>query len=182
MQPMIKSFPTPRGVIIIREANLSDVEQFRALRLFALQDSPTAFSSDYQINFNHPTSFWENRLRPDPNGTIFFSENNSGIIGMTGIRRGESPKTKHSAEVWGVFVRPEWRGVHLAGEMIEMCCAWAKSRDVEIVKLAVVAINSSAIHCYERCGFKKYGIEPRALLFDGVYYDELLMSRSLHDS
>ena len=176
---MIKSLQTPRGAIVIREGTLADVVQYRELRLFALQDSPTAFSADYQINLNHPMSFWENRLRPDPHGTIFFAEHDSQLIAMTGVRQGESAKTKHAALIISVFVRPEWRGLHIAEELIESSCEWAKARGAEIVKLAVVTTNTSAVRCYERIGFKTYGVEPRAILYQGVYYDEYSMLRSL---
>lgn len=179
---MIRSFPTTRGTIVIREANMGDVVQFRELRLFALQDSPTAFSADYRTNFELPMSFWEGRLRFDEHGTIIFAEHDSKLIGMSGIRRGESPKTKHSAYIWGIYVRPEWRGLHIAEELIETCIEWAKAREVEVVRLGVVTTNASAIRCYERCGFTVYGTEPRAILYENVYYDEFLMSRDLAGS
>jgi len=179
---MIKSVKTAKGTIIIREASLADVAQFRELRLFALKDNPTSFSADYKVIFDLPTTYWENRLRPNAYGTMFFTENNSKLVGMMGIRRGESPKTEHGAGIWGVFIRPEWRGLHIAGEMINLACNWAKLSNIQIVKLAVVSTNESAIRLYERCGFKVYGTEPRAFLFENKYYDELLMSRSLLDS
>jgi ribosomal protein S18 acetylase RimI-like enzyme len=179
---MIKSVSTSRGTIVIREATMGDVVQFREMRLFALQDSPTSFSADYQVNHDHPISFWEGRLRFDEHGIIFFAEHDSQLIGMTGIRKGETPKTKHDAYIWGVYIRPEWRGLHLAEELIKTCIEWAKAREVEIVKLGVTTTNASAIHCYERCGFTVYGTEPRAILFEDVYYDEYLMFKELDGS
>ena len=176
---MIKSIQTTRGAVLIREGNLGDAIQFRELRLFALQDSPTAFSADYEVNANHPMSFWEGRLTFDEHGVIFFVEHNHQLIGMMGIRKGESPKTKHSAIIWGVYVRPEWRRLHLAEELITACIEWAKARDVEIVKLGVVTTNTAAIHCYERCGFTVYGTEPRGIFYGGEHYDEYLMHKML---
>jgi RimJ/RimL family protein N-acetyltransferase len=179
---MIKSIQTLRGAVVIREANLADAIQFRELRLNALQDSPTAFSADYKTNLNHPMGFWESRLTFDEHGTLFLAEHNSQLIGMTGIRKGESPKTKHNALIWGVYVRPAWRGLHLAEELITICIEWAKARGAEIVKLGVMTDNTSAIRCYERCGFTVYGTEPRGIFYEGKYYDEYLMSKVLHGS
>jgi len=99
---------------------------------------------------------------------------------MTGIRRRESPKTKHSAGISGVYIRAEWRGLHIAEALIDSCVKWAKERRVNTIKLAVVTINTSAIHCYERCGFTTYGTEPRAIFHEGKYYDEYLMSLDLN--
>ena len=179
MQPVIRSIQTAKGTIIVREASLADVDQFRELRLFALKDSPTSFSADYNLVFGFPTSYWEDRLRPNIYGTMFFAENNSNLVGMMGIRKGESPKTDHGAGIWGVFLRPEWRGLHIAEEMINLSCDWAKLREVQIVRLAVVSTNESAIRLYNRSGFTVYGTEPRALFHEGQYYDEYLMSRLL---
>jgi len=176
---MIRSFNTTRGTVIVREANLTDTAQFRDLRLNAIQDSPTAFSADLQTNTNHPMSFWEDRLQVDESENIFFAEYDGQLIGMTGIRRGQSPKTQHGAGIWGVYIRPAWRGLHIAEALIEMCVDWSKQRNVVIVKLAVVSNNESAVHCYKRCGFTIYGTEPRALFYEGQYFDEYLMSRNL---
>ncbi len=176
---MIKSMNTTPGSIVIRPANLDDSLQYRELRLSALLDSPTAFSADYQTNLNHPMNFWERRLTFDRYGTIFFAEHENKLIGMTGIRIGESPKTKHGAYVWGVYVCPEWRGLHIAETLIETCADWARQREVVILKLGVMANNESAIRCYKRCGFTVYGTEPRALLFEGKFYNEFLMSLDL---
>jgi RimJ/RimL family protein N-acetyltransferase len=50
---------------------------------------------------------------------------------------------------------------------------------MRLVKLAVVTTNASAIRCYIQCGFRVYGVEPQVIYYDGVYYDELLMSREV---
>jgi ribosomal protein S18 acetylase RimI-like enzyme len=182
MQKMIqsiRSFVTTRGTVILREGNMADAPQFRDLRLNGLLDAPTAFSADYQVNFSHPMSFWEGRLNFDEYGMIFFAEHEGGLIGMTGIRIGESPKTKHGAYVWGVYVRPAWRGLHIAEQLIDICLEWARERNVVIAKLGVMANNEPAIRCYTRMGFSIYGTEPRALFHDSQYYDEYLMSFNL---
>jgi ribosomal protein S18 acetylase RimI-like enzyme len=83
--------------------------------------------------------------------TIFLAVHGGELIGMTGIARGNSPKTRHAAVVWGVYVKPEWRGVHIAEELIRDCFRWAKARGIIIARLGVAAVNKSAVRCYERC-------------------------------
>ncbi len=182
MQSLNQTFETSRGTIIIRESTPSDIAQFRELRLHALQDSPTAFSADYQTYLNHPMSFWEDRLKLNEHGTIFFAEHAEHLVGMMGIRIGQSVKTKHSADIWGVCVHRKWRGLHIAEALIDACVNWAKPRQVEMLKLGVTTTNTSAVRCYERCGFTTYGTDPRALFYEGIYYDEYLMSRTLDNS
>ncbi len=177
---MIKSLNTPRGTVVIRQSSLADALSFRELRLCALLDSPTAFSMDYQRSSNYPSKYWDDSLAmDDQESAIFFAEREGQLIGMTGIARGRSPKTRHAADIWGVFVMSPWRGFHIAEALIRSCREWAKGRGIVILRLAVVATNKSAIRCYERCGFQTYGTEPRSLFYDGEYYDEYLMSLSL---
>jgi GNAT superfamily N-acetyltransferase len=180
MQPI--TLDTQRGSIVVRAATISDIDEFRALRLDGIQDSPIAFPADYTVYINHPVSFWEDRLTSDEIRTIFFAEHENRLIGMTGIYRGELPKTRHSATIWGVFVRPEWRGLRIAESLIEACIGWAKSHEVKIVKLGVTAASTSAVRCYQRCGFILYGTEPREIFYEGQYYDGYLMYRSLDNS
>ena len=158
---------------------MADAIQFRDLRLNGLVDSPTAFSADYQTNLDQPMEYWHDRLREDKDSIIFFAEQDHHLIGMTGVARGRSPKTQHSGGIWGVYIRPEWRGLRIAEALIEICCEWAKLRSVQIVRLAVVSTNESAIRLYERSGFSVYGTEPRALYHEGQYFDELLMFKIL---
>jgi RimJ/RimL family protein N-acetyltransferase len=180
---MIRSFTTPRGEILVREAKPADAARFRELRLGALLDSPIAFSADYQKNFSQPLKYWEDMLTfQQDESTIHFALHESDLIGMTGIAQGNSPKTRHAAVVWGVYVKPEWRGLHIAEELIRAGFHWAKARGIVVARLGVAAINQSAVRCYERCGFKIYGTEPRSLFHEGKYYNFHLMDRSLDDS
>ncbi len=173
---MTRPLITPRGKVFIREAKPADAVAFRELRLGALQDSPIAFTADYQKNQSQPLKYWEDMLTLQPDeSTIFLAVREEDLIGMTGIARAGSPKTRHSAWIWGVYVKPGWRGLHIAEELIRSCFEWAKARKIAIAKLGVAAVNQSAIRCYERCGFKIYGTEPYAVFYEGKYYDEHLM-------
>ena len=177
---MKHTFDTSRGTVMIREASAADAARFRELRLEALQNSPIAFSADYQKNFNHPSKYWEEMLSPQPDeSTIFIAEHENKLIGMTGVMRSNSPKTRHSAWIWGVYVTPEWRDLHIAKDLITSCLDWAKARNIVLAKLGVAVVNEPAIRCYQRCGFRTYGTEPRAILYDGKYFDEYLMSVDL---
>ena len=163
--------------IIIRHATLADVNSFRELRLEALKNHPTAFGQDYTENLLQPQKYWEEKLTvKSEEQALFFAEQNGQLIGMTGIFRRLSKKSMHSASIWGVYVKPEWRGRHISEALAHSCLNWAKQQNVIVVKLGVLTNNFSAIRCYERCGFSTYGTEPKAISYDGVYYDEYLMA------
>ncbi len=179
---METTLTTARGEMTIRPAREADALAFRDLRLEALRDHPTAYTSDYASNREKPTSYWTERLRfhrGDNTEMIYFATQGNQLVGMSGIYGQNSPKVQHSMVIWGVYVRPDWRGLHLAENLIAACIAWARPQSVKIVKLAVVTTNTAAIRCYARSGFQVYGIEPQALYYDNVFYDELLMAKTI---
>jgi RimJ/RimL family protein N-acetyltransferase len=177
---MTRSLTTPHGTILIREADPADAPAFRELRLGSLQESPIAFSADYERNLSHPPRHWEEMLtRQTDESTVFLALHEKALIGMTGIVRGGSSKTRHAATIWGVYVLPGWRGLHIAQGLIDSGLSWAKARKMVVAKLGVAVINTPAIRCYERCGFQITGTEPRALFYEGKYYDFHLMACSL---
>ena len=174
---MEKTLTTPRGIITIRQAQESDAEAYRDLRLEGLRNHPEAFSADYEINEKQPMTYWVNRMRSLGDGTMmFFAVHQNNLIGMCGIFRGDSPKTQHSGTIVSVYIKSEWRGMLIADELIEACIEWARLHEIKIVKLGVAATNTPAIRCYARCGFTIYGTEPQAIYVDGAMHDELLMA------
>jgi ribosomal protein S18 acetylase RimI-like enzyme len=171
---------TPQGLLTLRQCRSTDVEKYRMLRLEALRSHPEVFSSDYAFNEAQPKAYWVERLSNlGSQGMIYFAESAVGLEGMCGVGLGNSPKTAHSGTIWGVYVRPAWRGLRIAERLIEQCAAWATEHGAIVLKLGVVTTNTSAIRCYRRCGFSVYGEEPQAIQVDGRMYAELLMVRYL---
>jgi len=54
------------------------------------------------------------------------------------------------AQTFGEFISARVEGLHIADVTHRTCCEWGRARGVNIVKLAVIATNKSAIRCYER--------------------------------
>jgi RimJ/RimL family protein N-acetyltransferase len=176
---MLNTITTDQGIIIIRQAVQEDAARLRELRIEALSDSPVAFTADPDAARAEPAELWAERLRgyePENQGMICVAEAGERLVGMCGFYRGNRPKTRHSGMIWGVFVSPDWRGLRIADHMIKKCLDWGQAHGVVAAKLGVNTSNIPAIRCYTRCGFSLYGIEPKAIYYDGVYYDELLMA------
>ncbi len=168
--------------VVIRPAIAEDLSAYRDLRLEALRNHPEAFGADYAQDAAQPESFWQERLSntiDNPMGILHLAVADQMLIGMTGIYRINSPKEQHNGNIWGVYVRPDRRGLHVAEALIEACVIWAKAKQLRNVKLKVNAANVGAIRCYSRCRFTVYGVDPDGLFIDSTYYDELLMVRRL---
>ena len=173
---------TPRGRVSIRAGVEADAPAYRELRLEALLNHPEAFSSDYDSYLARPLSYWVGRLRfdcPDNEVMLFFAAHGQGLVGMCGVAYNRSRKTRHSAYLVSMYVRPGWRGQGIADALVAACLDWARARAITVVKLGVAAANVPAIRCYVRCGFQVYGLEPQAIFEAGTLYDELLMARAI---
>lgn len=171
---------TPHGPVAIRRAEVEDAARLRALRLEGLRDAPVAFAADYDRSAAELVERWVQRINEYAQGSqsvIYVAEAGEQLVGMTGLGRGHWRKTEHGGVIWGVYVQPEWRGLHIAEALIEACIAWGKALGMTVVKLGVMTGNAPAIRCYLRCGFSVYGVDPQAICYNGVTYDELLMAK-----
>jgi RimJ/RimL family protein N-acetyltransferase len=179
----IQTFSTNRGTVAVRPACEADAERYRALRLQALHDHPQFFGSDYVSSAAHPLEYWQERMRRsagDEHGITYLAEGDDALVGMTTlVCDADDPKDRHTGLIVGVYVAPAWRGLGIAGTLLEHCIAWAQQLALRQIKLAVTTSNTAAIRCYTRHGFRVYGIDPEAIGHGGRYYDELLMFKRL---
>jgi ribosomal protein S18 acetylase RimI-like enzyme len=179
---MNTTFSTPKGDVTIRPAMTADAESLLALRLEALTINPEAFAADVDKTQTDGVGAWEERIdeyERDQSGVIILAWHGGLLIGMTGVVRGHWPKTRHFGTLWGVYVKPLYRGLRVGEMLIGACLDWSTGHDLTVINLGVNTLNTSAIRCYTRCGFTQYGTEPRAIYYKGEYYDEFLMVRLL---
>ncbi len=165
---------------VIRNTIAEDGAALRAIRLEALRDCPVAFTADLAESENFRLDYWRDLAsRGSGNGceAVFLAQLDGQVVGMLGIfadvRR---PKLRHSATIWGVYVRFAHRGNGVAAQLLDAAIQWARAKPLVMVKLSVVEGNTIARRCYERSGFAAYGVEPKAIFLDGRYFDEVLMA------
>lgn len=173
---------TRRGPVAIRSAFTSDLPAYRQIRLEALRDHPSSFTSDYAACLAWPESRWAERLGlpgSEDQKVTFFAEASGELAAMGGVIRGDSPKTAHTGTVVGIYVRPAWRGLNLGVAIVQACEAWATSRGISILKLAVMSANAFALRIYVHAGYRVYGVDQRSVCINGINYDEILMSKDL---
>lgn len=85
-------------------------------------------------------------------------------------------KTCHKGNVFGIYVKPDFRGKSIGKALLTELIEQAKKCEgLEQINLAVVTENHSAKKLYDSLGFEVYGTERNALKFNGNYFDEDLM-------
>ncbi|MBC8137185.1 MAG: GNAT family N-acetyltransferase [Fibrella sp.] len=127
----------------------------RRIRLAALQDAPTAFSTTYADAVARTDESWQEmttNCSQGTDGSTFFAYDDSGeVVGMVGgFRDKNAPDAVHLVAMW---VAPDARGSGAAGALVEAVFDWAKAIRAKCVVTAVTAGNDRALRLYERMGF-----------------------------
>ncbi len=130
---------------------------FKAVRLRALQESPTSFSSTYAKESAFPEEEWfERSARWSSDGFIsylaFDGDTACGMVGCTS--EGQEPQRAHVVSMW---VDPAYRRAGVGTMLIDALRTWAKSRRLLELKLMVTSVNLPAIEFYQRVGFRMSG-------------------------
>jgi ribosomal protein S18 acetylase RimI-like enzyme len=158
---------------VISRLGVADVNDYISIRLFALKTEPASFGSLHAIEAAWPIETHAARLA---SSQVFGAYDNQQIVGMVALRQNEQPKEAHKGFMWGMYVAPGSRKSGVGAALVAALLAAAQGL-VEQVLLTVVAENTAAIALYERFGFIRYGLEPRAMKTGETYVDEVLMIR-----
>jgi RimJ/RimL family protein N-acetyltransferase len=164
-------------MIELRVLSAQDAAEFQRLRLEALRDSPTAFSSSYEDERDRDLAKIAERISPERLGLIFGAFDGGRLVGTAGFRREGGRKLEHKSFIWGMYVTPTHRRRGIGRQLIESVLSHAASLSgLRRINIGANAANSPAIALYEATGFKSYGMERAFLIVDGVEQDEILLS------
>lgn len=161
----------------MRRLSSQDADPFRSIRLESLRQDPEAFGSTFEMELNESR---KNFLERFDRSTLFGGFVGTNLMAIVGFYPLEGPKIGHKGVLWGMYVRPEARGTGLATALIGSLIEHAREHVAQI-QLTVVSSNPRARRFYQRMGFSEYGLEKKALKYNGVYFDEVLMVRFLND-
>lgn len=164
--------------MLIRRLDPLDAPAFLALRLAALCECPTAFSSSYEEECDTPGSEIERRLSPDSGRFMFGAFDGTALVGMLGLGREEGNKVRHKGFIRAVYVVPSHRAQGIARLLIEHALDTAMTLEgLQQLTLSVTAGNAVAQGLYQSLGFAVFGHAPRALFVAGAYHDDIYMVR-----
>lgn len=172
--------------VSFRLLNPDDLEAYRLLRCFSLQESPFSFSdsiedelekndSDYleelQLNGNPPAKFLLG---------AFAGENN--LIGFVKFNRDARKKANHKAFIHALYVKPGWREKRIGKALLDQLLNMAKSiTGLEQIHLWVLIAENSIIAFYEKSGFEMQGaVVKRDLKIQNRYVDAVYMVNYLN--
>lgn len=167
----------------IRAIGPEELNAWWELRLLGLRDHPDAFGADYESSVERGPGYLEAAARDGAIDRIFGAFTDEGrIVSQAGVYR-EGGKRRHIARIWGVHTHPDWRGKGLSKALISLavdhCRSFAEIRQVHI---SVNAENAPALAVYTGAGFVAWGREPRALVTEVGFHDEIHLAMMLDDA
>ena len=163
----------------IRELTKSDALEYRTLRLRALKEYPTVFSSSYEVEREWPSERFANRLSEIPGSTDGFTLGcfvKGNLAGSISFFRYEAPKEMHTGRIVAVHVAAEHQGHGYGRAMVAATLERARRiPGLSIIQLTATTTNERAKSLYSSFGFEICGTTPRSMLVEGEYIDEHLM-------
>lgn len=151
---------------------------YRALMLDAYARHPDAFTSSVAQREALPLSWWENRLDSGLQALELVLGAFAGdtLAGVAGLSFESRDKVRHKATLFGMYVPDAHRRAGLGQSLVQAALAQARARaGVRQVLLTVTQGNQAAQGLYERCGFRAFGVEPRAVAVGDGHVDKVHM-------
>jgi ribosomal protein S18 acetylase RimI-like enzyme len=143
-------------MIVIKRITTQDAPFFRDVRLRALEESPTSFSSTYVKESQFSDDEWIKRaIRwSSDDGIGFLAYDGDRACGMVFCYT-EQDDQGHIVSMW---VDPEFRRAGVGRLLVDSVVTWAKGRGMRELMLMVTSVNHGAITFYERIGFRMTGV------------------------
>ncbi|MFJ9774817.1 GNAT family N-acetyltransferase [Kitasatospora sp. NPDC101157] len=173
---------------VIRRMAGTEHRQLRSIRLEALRDSPTAFSSSYEDTAALPDDVWRQQAAVEASAqesaTFVAADEAGNWVGIAGV--GPLPDVPDHVHVHSVYVSPKHRGpVGPAADLVRASIRYAQvNTDVRWLTLGVHEENERALAFYRRLGFEltgkvvPYGLNPAEKLLILGYPDFRSSSRA----
>ena len=164
--------------ISLRQINKADWEQFRAIRLKALQTDPKVFGSNYERESKKSTGDWKDWVRAK-NQAIFMLFDDTEPIGMTGIYIPQDTVGKSKAVLWGSWLEPEYRRKGLSDLMYKVRIDWAKQQpEIRRIEVSHRESNLASKYANQKHGFKLVE-EQEKTWHDGISEKDVIYALNL---
>lgn len=144
-------------MVMLEPITPENVLVYKTIRLRALRDSPTAFSSTYERESQQSDEEWLKRAHlwssgPCAGYLAFDAGTPCGLVACYGEENGTV-----FATVISMWVDPAYRRSGVGVALIEALKTWAVARGLRELRLMVTSVNAGALHFYERLGFRRTG-------------------------
>lgn len=149
----------------VRPLQVADASGYRELMLQGYRLAPEAFTSTPQERAAHSEDWWRQRIGgPDGDSQSFGVFHGDLLVGAVALSFSDRTKTRHKAELLGLYVQDAQRGTGAGRALMTLALAHARRRQhLRSVVLTVTEGNAPALALYGSLGFEVFGHEPMAI-------------------
>lgn len=161
----------------VRRLVPADAAGYRTMMLEGYGLHPEAFTSTVAERASLPLSWWEARMKEDPEAAemVLGAFRGSQLAGVVGLSFESRPKSRHKAHLFGMYVPQRMRKGGVGRSLVLAVLEHARKRGARLVQLTVTQGNAAAQGLYERCGFVPFGVEPLAMALDDGFVSKVHM-------
>ncbi|MGZ8533729.1 MAG: GNAT family N-acetyltransferase, partial [Candidatus Binatia bacterium] len=144
-------------MIQLEQIGPTNTPVFKNIRLRALQDSPTAFSSTYAEELKLTDADWFNRasLWGGVNSVAYLALDVGNAVGIAAGVRDRNDLQR--ADLMSMWVAPAQRRLGIGRMLVDAVAAWARAQDMLYLCLMVTSNNDHAMRFYQSLGFALTG-------------------------
>lgn len=167
---------------MIRRLTVDDWQEYKRLRLLALQTDPDVFFYSYEEVSKWTDGGFQSEIYPSKDGIYGYWGYFDGdvLVGYVSLIRSYFAKQSHVGDLCNLYVDPKYRGRGIATDIVRALLAYVRdATTLEILNLSVMAPNQPAIRLYESVGFTRAGIKRKSLKVGEQFIDEVLMQLDL---
>ncbi|MDR0136997.1 GNAT family N-acetyltransferase [Metabacillus idriensis] len=157
-----------------------DTEQYRALRLQALNELPANFASSYETEKKKSIEELIQEITPSASAFVMGAFADAELAGIAAFKQENLEKMKHRGQILGMYISPVMRGKGLGKKLLSSLIERIRENAaIEKIDLAVAVDNHGAKALYESLGFVQFGEYTEALKLADGYVDEVYMCLEL---
>lgn len=162
--------------ITVRPLGVDEWDQYRAVRLTALAESPEAFVATHPEEEAQPEDFWRARMR---RSVRLLAERDGEPLGIASIG-GVDEERPEIAQLFGLWVRPEARGSGVASALVKAGARVAAEQGRTQLYYWVGTENGRAVAFASGFGFRPTGTRrPMRVVSEDDGEEELAMTLPL---
>ncbi|EYD70837.1 GNAT family N-acetyltransferase [Limimaricola hongkongensis] len=161
----------------IRPLGPDDLAAWRAIRAEGLGLFPEAYLTTLEEELRQSDAEVAQRLEQRLLLGAFDADRLVGTAGLDPV--GQQAAVAHRVALTAFYVSPDHHGTGTAARLMRAAIAKATQAGFLQAELYVAADNPRAIRFYEREGFVRHGVSPRAARVAGRFMDDLFYVRQL---
>jgi ribosomal protein S18 acetylase RimI-like enzyme len=144
-------------MVTIQPITPQNAPTFKAARLRALQDTPSAFGSTYARESQFTDADWVARANKwnGEKSILYMAMENEAVIGIAGSHLDQDDPTQ--AHLISMWTAPTHREQGVGRLLVNEIVNWARLRNAVTLKLMTTSSNDSATAFYRRLGFTLTG-------------------------